>query len=401
MPILENFLLFFIFFCIAAVLVWALRDNRRLQKELKQTELERVKLATALENYEKNSGFLQTEFKNIAQEIFDKKNESLIQNNKQQVNGLLAPLNEKIQNFQRMFTNAYDSENKDRASLKEQIRQLTELNQQVTQDTKNLTQALKGDAKTQGYWGEVILERILEQSGLIKDSEYSTQKQFQNDEGQSVKPDVIIHLPQDRKIIIDSKVSLTAYETFASATEIEQKEQAFKSHLQSVKRHIQDLSNKNYHSIPELKSLDFTLMFIPIEPAFYLILQQQDSLYQEALRKKIMLVGPFTLMAMLKSLYSIWQLEKQNKNAEKIAKEVGKVYDKFVTFADEFSKIKKKLTESIDSYDRADKLLSKGRSNIIEKIEDIRELGIQNKKQLPNKSIASDPEKKIEELENS
>ena len=236
---------------------------------------------------------------------------------------------------------------------------------------------------------------------MIKDSEYSTQKQFQNDEGQSVKPDVIIHLPQDRKIIIDSKVSLTAYETFASATEIEQKEQAFKSHLQSVKRHIQDLSNKNYHSIPELKSLDFTLMFIPIEPAFYLILQQQDSLYQEALRKKIMLVGPFTLMAMLKSLYSIWQLEKQNKNAEKIAKEVGKVYDKFVTFADEFSKIKKKLTESIDSYDRADKLLSKGRSNIIEKIEDIRELGIQNKKQLPNKSIASDPEKNIEELENS
>ena len=332
--------------------------------------------------------------------FFDKKNESLIQNNKQQVNGLLAPLDEKIQNFQRIFTNAYDSENKDRASLKEQIRQLTELNQQVTQDTKNLTQALKGDSKTQGHWGEVILERILEQSGLIKDSEYSTQKQFQNDEGQSVKPDVIIHLPQDRKIIIDSKVSLTAYETFASATEIEQKEQAFKSHLQSVKKHIQDLSNKNYHSIPELKSLDFTLMFIPIEPAFYLILQRQDSLYQEALRKKIMLVGPFTLMAMLKSLYSIWQLEKQNKNAEKIAQEVGKVYDKFVTFADEFSKIKKKLTESMDSYDRADKLLSKGRSNIIEKIEDIRELGIQNKKQLPNKSIASDPEKNIEELEN-
>ena len=305
-------------------------------------------------------------------------------------------MDEKIQNFQRIFTNAYDSENKDRASLKEQIRQLTELNQQVTQDTKNLTQALKGDSKTQGHWGEVILERILEQSGLIKDSEYSTQKQFQNDEGQSVKPDVIIHLPQDRKIIIDSKVSLTAYETFASATEIEQKEQAFKSHLQSVKKHIQDLSNKNYHSIPELKSLDFTLMFIPIEPAFYLILQRQDSLYQEALRKKIMLVGPFTLMAMLKSLYSIWQLEKQNKNAEKIAQEVGKVYDKFVTFADEFSKIKKKLTESMDSYDRADKLLSKGRSNIIEKIEDIRELGIQNKKQLPNKSIASDPEKNIE-----
>ena len=264
----------------------------------------------------------------------------------------------------------------------------------------NLCCTLKGDSKTQGHWGEVILERILEQSGLIKDSEYSTQKQFQNDEGQSVKPDVIIHLPQDRKIIIDSKVSLTAYETFASATEIEQKEQAFKSHLHSVKKHIQDLSNKNYHSIPELKSLDFTLMFIPIEPAFYLILQRQDSLYQEALRKKIMLVGPFTLMAMLKSLYSIWQLEKQNKNAEKIAQEVGKVYDKFVTFADEFSKIKKKLTESMDSYDRADKLLSKGRSNIIEKIEDIRELGIQNKKQLPNKSIASDPEKNIEELEN-
>ena len=168
---LENFLLVFIFFCIAAGLVWALRDNRRLQKELKQTDLERVKLATALENYEKNSDFLQTEFKNIAQEIFDKKNESLIQNNKQQVNGLLAPLDEKIQNFQRIFTNAYDSENKDRASLKEQIRQLTELNQQVTQDTKNLTQALKGDSKTQGHWGEVILERILEQSvGISKNS---------------------------------------------------------------------------------------------------------------------------------------------------------------------------------------------------------------------------------------
>ena len=389
MPALEIFLLVFIFFCIAAGLVWALRDNRRLQKELKQTDLERVKSATALENYEKNSDFLQTEFKNIAQEIFDKKNESLIQNNKQQVNGLLNPLKENIQSFQKDFIH-------NKASTEEQIKQLINLGK----DTKNLNQALTKQPKTQGYLGEITLLRILEDSGLTRDREYNYQKKFKDKDGKVLQPDVVINLPRDRKIIVDSKISLTPFIRYMNATDEQQKEFELKDTIDSVKKHLQDLEYKGYHNIAEIKSLDLTLMFIPIEAVSSLIFQKSKSLFQTALRKKIMLVSPFTLMAIIQSIHSIWKLEKQSKNAEQIALEAGKMYDKFVAFHEDFLKIGKKLDDSKTSYNDANKRLSEGQGNIIQKIEDIRELGIQNKKQLPNKSIASDPEKKIEELEN-
>ncbi len=373
----------FLLFCISAAFVWVVWKNQSLQKKLKQTELEKVRLETSLEEQEKQKNFgnlMETKFENLAQKIFNEKDENLVKHNKQQLDSLLAPLKENIQNFQNTFITKS-------ASFTKEIELLRTAHLEISQDAKNLTQALKGDSKIQGNWGEVILERILEQSGLVQNKEYIFNKQFQDDEGKNVKPDVVILLPQNRQIIIDSKVSLTAYETFVKTADEQQKENFLKAHLSSIKRHIQDLSNKSYHNIPSIKSLEFTLMFIPIEPALYLAVEKESNLYQTAFRQKILLVSPSTLMLALKTVYNIWKLENQSKNAEKIALAAGQMYDKFVDFREEFLKVGKKLGESQHSYDTAYKRLSEGKGNIIGKIEKIKELGIQNKKNLSETNI--------------
>ena len=316
MPALEIFLLIFI--CISAVLSWFIW---KIQKELKATQIEKAKLETSLENYSEQGNLMKTHFENLAQKIFEQKNESLIQNNKQQVNGLLAPLKENIQSFQKDFIH-------NKASTEEQIKQLINLGQ----DTKNLNQALTKQPKIQGYFGEITLLRILEDSGLTRDREYNYQKKFKDKDGKVLQPDVVINLPRDRKIIVDSKISLTPFIRYMDATDEQQKKFELKDIIDSVKKHLQDLEYKGYHNIAEIKSLDLTLMFIPIEAVSSLIFQKSKSLFQTALRKKIMLVSPFTLMAIIQSIHSIWKLEKQSKNAEQIALEAGKMYDKFVAF---------------------------------------------------------------------
>ena len=358
---------------------------KKQENEITQLTNEKIRLETTLEKSNNMEKLMETTFQNLANKIFEDKNESLVKNNKQQIDHLLNPLKENIADFKRQFSSVHETNIKERASLHYELKQLQNLNLQLDKDAKSLTKALRGDKSKQGSWGEMILERLLETSGLTKDREYFIQEQHSNpnDSIRKLRPDVIIKMPNNRDIIIDSKVSLNSYHDFVASEDEEAKKIILKSYLTAVKTQIKILSDKSYDQIDTIKSLDYTLMFIPIEPAFQLIVQQEEKLYNDAMQKNIILVSPFNLMVILKTIYNIWNLEKQNKNAYEIADKAGKMYDKFVTFREEFEKIKKSLELSLRSYDNADKLLSVGRGNAINQLEDLRKLGIKNKKNLP------------------
>ncbi len=324
------------------------------------------------------------EFRNIANELLEDKSKRFTETNKENIDLILKPLKEKIAEFEKTVDTTHKASLQDFSALREQIGSLKELNQQMSKDAINLTKALKGETKTQGNWGEFILESVLEKSGLTKGREYVVQESHNDEEGRRFQPDVIIRLPEGKSIVIDSKVSLVGYEKMVSAEEETQRHIAEKEHLASLRAHIKGLSEKNYQQLHSLKSLDFVLLFVPIEPAFAAAVQLDPALFNEAFDKNIVVVSPTTLLATLRTIASIWRQEYQNQNAQEIADQGGKLYDKFVAFSEDLIKLGNQMDTAKKTYEESMKKLTDGSGNLITRVEKLKKLGARSSKGLPS-----------------
>ncbi|MFH4967376.1 DNA recombination protein RmuC [Gaetbulibacter sp. M240] len=326
------------------------------------------------------------EFENLANKILDEKSTKFTNQNKENLDAILKPLQEKIQHFEKRVEETNKEDINRSADLRRQILGLKELNEQMSKETVNLTKALKGDTKMQGNWGELVLERVLERSGLQKDSEYFIQRSFTTDDGKRVMPDVIIHLPGDKKLIVDSKVSLVAYERYINEVEEVDRSSYLKNHVISVKKRVSELAEKNYHQLYEMESPDFVLLFIPIESAFAIASMEYPNLYGDAFDKNIIIVTPTTLLAVLKTIDSMWQNEKQKANAIEIATQAGRLYDSFVNLTDELIKVGNQIGTVKKSYDSAMVKLT-GKGNLITRVEKLKTLGAKASKQQNEKLL--------------
>lgn len=329
------------------------------------------------------------EFENLANKIFEEKTNKFSEQSKTNLAEILNPLKEKISEFEKRVEETNKESIKGHASLREQLQMLKDMNQQITQEAKNLTLALKGGTKAQGSWGEFILESILEKSGLIKGREYKIQEVIYSDEGRRFQPDVIVNLPEGKSIIIDSKVSLLAYEKYISAEDELHQQVALKEHTVSIKNHIRNLSSKNYQSLYQLESIDFVLMFMPIEPAFALAIQSDSNLFNDAFNKNIVIVSPSTLLATLRTVASIWRQENQNRNALEIARQSGALYDKFQGLIMDLIDLGKKMDTMKDRYSEVMKKLHLGRGNLVSSVERIKRLGANTTKSLPSQLLGN------------
>ena len=327
------------------------------------------------------------EFENIANKVLEEKTHKFTEQNRANLDLILSPLKENIKAFEDKVDRVYKSESDERNILKGVISQLMEQSKQIQQDANNLTRALKGDSKKQGNWGEVILERVLERSGLVKDQEYRIQSSFNTVTGNRVQPDVIIDLPEDKHIVVDSKVSLIAYEKFVIAETDEERELYIKQHLLSLKNHIQDLAGKNYQTLYQINSPDFVLLFIPIESSFGIAVQKDAELFNYAWDRKVVIVSPSTLLATLRTISSIWKQERQNRNVLEIARLSGSMYDKFVGFIADMESIGRNIRQSQDAYDKAMGKLSSGAGNLANTSEKIKKLGAKTTKQIDRKFL--------------
>ena len=327
---------------------------------------------------------LNLEFKNLANEILEEKSKKFTEQNKNNLDEILKPLSDKIKDFEKKVEDTYVNETKQRFSLQEEVKRLAELSTAVKNEANSLTKALKGESKTQGNWGEVILESILEKTGLRKGEEYSVQESFTLPDGKRFQPDVIVHYPGNRSIVIDSKVSLTAYERFVSSEDEEEKAAQLKAHLLSVKNHINELSDKNYEDLEEVKSLDFVMLFMPIEPAYLLAIQNDLQLWTYAYEKRILLISPTNLVAVLKMIESIWKQEYQSRNVLEIARQGGALYDDFILLSERLIKLGRKIDDASEHYKDTMKKLSEGRGNLVSRVEKLKSLGIKAKKQMPD-----------------
>lgn len=368
-------------------------ENKRLQDELAQNlvlsnlravEVAKLKtlndnLTEKLENQqseiENQQKRLTAEFENIANKIMKQRSDEFSASNQKNIGDLLNPLKEKIQLFEKKVDETYDKELRDKISLKEEVRKLTELNARVSEEANNLTKALKGDVKKQGNWGEIILERVLERSGLTKGQEYEREEVVEGADRSVQRPDVILHLPDNKHIIIDSKVSLVAYERYITAENEEKQMLSAKEHINSIRSHVKLLSEKNYQNAQNINTPDFVLMFIPIEASFSVAVQGDSELFSYAWERKIVIVSPTTLLATLRTISSIWKQENQTKNAQEIARLSGTLYDKFIGFTEDMVKIKNNLDRTSNAYDDAVKKMKDGSGNIIRTAEKIKELG--------------------------
>ena len=362
-----------------------------LKSELSAKE-ERIKILNekileTQESKEETEERLTKEFENLAHKILDLNSEKFKKQNKEQIDTLLNPLSEQIEKFKKKVEDTNEKGVERNAMLMQKINSLESLNNKLSQDALNLTNALKGDSKTQGDWGENRLELLLEKSGLSNGVHFSTQGGYKDDEGKLKKPDFIIYLPDNKHLIIDSKVSLTAYVDYYNAEDDITEQQAIKRHLDSIKRHYMELSDKDYPNLYGINAPDHVLMFIPNEPALMLALNEDKNLYINALEKNIVLVSASTLLATLSTVASIWKQEDQKRNALEIAKEGGLLYDKFEGFVQDLIKVGKSLKSSKDSYEDAMNKLTDGRGNIIKKIENLKDLGAKTKKSLPQNII--------------
>lgn len=396
-------LLLLSFFVLLLLLFFYLkeRENLRQAKEYAQKLFEqnsgyKLQLAVIEERYENEKKAanekldllqnakkeLSQEFQNLSNQIFEDKAKQFSHTQKEQFELLLKPFREQINHFSQQSKEQFHTENKERFLLKDELVRLREMNLQLSQDALNLTNALKGENKTQGNWGELVLERILEQSGLRKGSEYELQATLKADDGKSYRPDVIIHLPQERDVIIDSKVSLVAYEKFMSASSEEEKSRALKEHLASISLHIKGLSEKKYERLEGVKSLDFVLLFMPIEGAFLLALEEDGEFFKRAFQSNILVVSPSTLLVTLRTIEHIWRTQRQEEHAKKIVDEAEAMYDKLVLFVDEMQNIGTHLERTHSAYENAMKRLHTGRGNLIKKAQNMIELGLKPKKEL-------------------
>ncbi len=336
-----------------------------------------------LAELDKARAHLKTEFENLAHRIFEEKGRQFSEQNRKGLDELLSPVRTQLQDFRKRIDEIHTEEQRGRGSLQEQLRQLQEMNQRLNEEARNLTLALKGDKKAQGTWGEIVLETVLERSGLRKGQEYEVQGSFRNDEGKRLQPDVIIHLPEGKDIIIDSKVSLNAYQDYIAAQDEFEAKAALKMHLQAIRNHITTLSGKNYEHLQGINSLDFVLMFMPIEPAFTTAFQEDPQLFSWAFERKIIVVTPTTLLATLRTIENMWRFERQNENTRKIAERAGRLYDKLRGFLEDFEKIGQQIDSVHNTYRLARGKLTDGRGNLIRQAEQFVALGIKVKKTLP------------------
>jgi DNA recombination protein RmuC len=349
-------------------------DLKNLQEKLAEQKDELLKLRETF----------NLEFKNLANEILEEKTKKFTEQNKTNLNEILNPLTERIKDFEKKVEETYDKEAQQRFSLKEQVKELAELNQKISKEANSLTKALKGESKTQGNWGEVILESILEQTGLRKGVEYTVQESFTLEDGKRFQPDVVVHYPGDRSVVVDSKVSLTAYERFTSAETEEEKADALKQHLLSVRNHIAELSSKKYEDLEGIKTLDFVMMFLPVEPAYLLAIQHDPQLWTFAYEKRILLISPTNLVAVLKMVESLWKQEYQSRNVLEIARQGGGLYDSFVLLSERLINLGKKMDDATKLYRDTMQNLSEGRGNLVGRVEKLKALGIKAKKQMPD-----------------
>jgi DNA recombination protein RmuC len=330
-------------------------------------------------------------FKNLANEILEEKSKKFTEQNKTNLDQLLKPLGEKIRDFEKKVEETYDKESKQRFSLEKEIKNLAELNQKISQDAQNLTVALKSDSKKQGNWGELVLEKVLEGSGLVKGQEYIREFSTKTVEGDVYRPDVIINLPEKKHIIIDAKVSLVAYNDFINSDNQDDREKFLKLHLASIKNHIKFLGEKNYQKLDAFDTPDYVLLFIPIESSFSVALQADYELFSYAWERNVVIVSPTTLLATLRTVASIWKHEKQEMNVKEIARQSGELYDKFVGFLEDLIDIGNKLNATQKSYDASMNKLSTGKGNLIRRTEKLKELGLKPTKEIP-KSLAENAE---------
>jgi DNA recombination protein RmuC len=326
---------------------------------------------------------LAEQFQNLANRIFEEKGEKLVQQNVANLDSLLKPLGERLKEFQVRVEETYDKESKQRFSLQNEIQKLVQANARMSVDALNLTNALKGDAKTQGTWGEVVLERVLEASGLQKGREYDMQVSFDGADGARARPDVLIRLPENKHVVVDSKVSLTAYEAYCRAEDETAKKRELARHIDSLRAHVKGLAEKNYQSLYGIRTPDFVLMFVPVEPAFVLALREKQDLFEDAFNRNVMIVSPTTLLISLRTIASIWRYEYQNRNAQELVRQCTALYEKFVGFVSDLEDVGKRLKAAQTSYDDAYGKLASGRGNLIRQVERIRELGLKPAKPLP------------------
>lgn len=371
------------------------REFIRRDKEFLNTELTRknadfenlfLKNQEQKAEVEKLQEKFAIEFENLANKILDEKSTKFISQNKENIDAILKPLQEKIQNFEKRVEETNKEDITRSADLRRQIIGLKELNEQMSKETTNLTKALKGDTKMQGNWGELVLERVLERSGLQKDSEYFVQQSFMTEEGKRVLPDVVISLPGNKKMIVDSKVPLIAYERYINEVDESERPAHLKNHIISIRKHVRELGEKNYHQLYDMESPDFVLLFIPIESAFAIASMEYPALYSDAFEKNIIIVTPTTLLAVLKTIDSMWQNEKQKANAIEIATQAGRLYDSFVNLTEELIKVGNQIGTVQKSYDSAMVKLT-GKGNLIKRVETLKKLGAKASKQQNEKLL--------------
>ena len=343
------------------------------------------KLATLQQTAQEAKTVLSDQFKNLANEILEEKSKRFAEQNQQNLDTLLKPLQEKLTDFRKQVDETYQSEARERFALKQEVEKLAGLNLRMTDETRALTNALKGESKTQGDWGELVLETILENSGLRKGEEYLVQDTQTISDGSRLQPDVVIRLPESKHLVIDSKVSITAYTRYIQADDDAIKITELNSHVLSIKQHIQGLSAKNYQDLYGVGSIDFVLMFIPIEPAFLAAMRHAPDIYQEALKKNIVIVCPSTLLATVRTVAHLWRQEHQNRNAQEIARQCASLYDKFVGFVEDLDKVGQRLEQAQISYADAVGKLKTGRGNLIRTAENVKKLGVKPNKSLPSK----------------
>ena len=359
----------------------AMQNAIRLEAAL---DSERKQGLGRIESLNEAKEALTIQFKNLANDILDDKTRRFTEQNALSIDALLKPLQTKLTEFKEQVSTSYANESRERFALKNEIERLSALNVKMSDETRSLTQALKGDSKVQGNWGELVLESILESSGLRKGEEYLVQDSHTQVDGSRLQPDIVVRLPEGRHLVVDSKVSITAYARHAESVDADTAQVELNAHIQSLRQHIQGLSTKNYSSLYGVGSVDFVLMFIPIEPAFLLALKSAPNLYQEALAKNIVLVCPSTLMATLRTVAHLWRQDHQNKNALEIARQCGALYDKFVGFIDDMEKLGQRIDQAQTSYHDAFNKLKTGKGNLIRTAERVRELGVKPSKTLPS-----------------
>lgn len=354
--------------------------NTSLEEQLKNLKEKLDENKTEIENLQEK---FTKEFENLANKILEEKSTKFTNQNKENIKNILEPLEKKIQSFEKKVTDSDEKRAGFQSALKTQLENLKQMNQQMSKETINLTKALKGDSKSQGNWGELVLERVLEKSGLEKDREYFVQQSFVQDGGRRVLPDVVIHLPDHKKMIIDSKVSLTAYEQYINEDDENIRSTHLKEHLNSLKRHIEQLSEKKYEDLYEIESPDFVLLFVPIETAFSVATNEDTSIYNRAFEKNIVIVTPSTLLATLRTIDTMWTNEKQQRNAIEIARQAGALYDKFNGLLQDLIAVGKRIDDSKKEYSNAMNKLVEGRGNLITSVEKLKKMGAKAKKALP------------------